>query len=157
MTPEEKRNLSVAEKWERFWNEDPDRMVDECYAADCEAVDMFSGQAVHGREELRSAEHQMMTAMPDRRTTISRRVVAGDVVTVEGHTVGTWTGPFLGHAPTGQRCTFTYCALLTFKDGQVVSDHTYMDMGNLLKQMGIDDVAMVEAMKAGAATPEGNA
>ena len=48
----EKRNIERVKHWSWTWNNAVDRMVDECYAEDCEVVNMMTGYTMHGREEL---------------------------------------------------------------------------------------------------------
>ena len=56
MTETEKRNLDRVKLWEKTWNEDVMRMVDELYAEDCEVRNMITGFVVHGRENFREVE-----------------------------------------------------------------------------------------------------
>ena len=41
MGAREERNLERTRHWEWTWNHDVMRMVDECYAEDCEVTDML--------------------------------------------------------------------------------------------------------------------
>ena len=79
----ERRNTELTRHWEKAWNEDPDRMVDECYAPDCVVVNMMTGYTMHGREELRAIEHAMMQYDGTRRMEITRMVASGDQVAIE--------------------------------------------------------------------------
>jgi hypothetical protein len=75
---------------------------------------MASGHLLKGREELRALEHQMLAATPNRRMKITRFLPSGDdVVVVECVVVGLTPAPIKS------------CAVLTFKDGLIVSDHSY--------------------------------
>ncbi|KAF2806816.1 NTF2-like protein [Mytilinidion resinicola] len=113
MTPEETANLEAAKQWLKLWNEAADDMVDKCYAEDCMVEAMLSGHLLKGREELRALEHQMMAATPDRKMEINRYIVKGDIVVVECTVVG------LAPVPVKS------CAILTFKDGLIINDHSY--------------------------------
>ena len=48
MTEVELRNRELAMRWQDAWNDDAMRMVDECYAEDCEVWDMVRGQCLRG-------------------------------------------------------------------------------------------------------------
>jgi len=111
----EERNLERSKHWEWTWNNDVMRMVDECYALDCEVRDMIRGLAFHGREALREVEKQIMAADATRRMAITKMVASGDTVAIEMDAF------FHGGATA-----ITSCVVLTFDDdGFIVSDHTY--------------------------------
>ncbi len=77
----EKRNLEVVKLWAETYNNDVDRMVNECYR-------------------------------------IGRTHAAGDVVVVEAT---------LFDPDQGDEWRSPFCAILTFKDGCIVEDRTYLD------------------------------
>ena len=111
----EERNKELVKKWEWTWNNDVMRMVDECYAEDCEVSDMLRNRTFHGREELRFVEEQMMAIDASRRLTVVNMVAAGNTVAVEPN--GT---------RDGGRVLTKGCAILTFNDeGLIVIDHSY--------------------------------
>lgn len=111
----EERNVERVRHWEWTWNNDVMRMVDECYAEDCEVTDMFRGRTFHGREELRLIEKQMMALDASRRMRITNMVPSGDTVAIEMD--ASWGGG----AAEAKACVF-----LTFNDeGLIVRDHSY--------------------------------
>ena len=115
MTPTEERNLERARHWEWTWNNDVMRMVDECYAPDCEVSDMVRGRTFHGREELRAVEEQMMAIDSSRRMRGTRMIASGDAVAIE--MAALW------HDGTE---TASACVVPTFDDdGMIISDHSY--------------------------------
>jgi predicted SnoaL-like aldol condensation-catalyzing enzyme len=111
----EERNLERVRHWERTWNDDVMRMVDECYAENCVVVDMFRQRTFRGREALREIEKQMMAADATRRMTITRAIASGDMVVVEVDAL--WqNGSVVAKG----------CVVLTYDaDGMIVSDHSY--------------------------------
>lgn len=117
MTPEETKNLAVTEHWVQTYNDEVDRMVDDCYAPDCEVMNMATGQVYRGREELRKLEHQISAASPERRMKVERMIAAGDTVIVEA------VGQSL--FPDGSPRELAACVVLTFKEGLIITDHTY--------------------------------
>src|SRR4030095_14707313 len=111
----ERRNVDRTRFWERTWNEDVMRMVDECYAPDCEVCDMFRQRTLRGREELRGIEKQMIAFDATRRMKITNIVAAGDTVVAEVDAY--WkSGTVVAHS----------CVVLRYnRDGLIVSDHRY--------------------------------
>ena len=113
MTETEKRNLDRVKLWEKTWNEDVMRMVDELYAKDCEVRNMITGFVVRGREAFREVERAIETHSPDRRMRVYRTIANGDVVALEADVF------FGGKQSQG-------CVFLTFDtDGRITSDHSY--------------------------------
>lgn len=110
---QERRNLERVKHWEWTWNNAVDRMVDECYAPDCAAVNMFSGVELRGREQLRKVEHEMLQFDPRRRMEITRMVASGDTVAIQADAI--WNG-----------VRSKACVFLTFDDqGLIVLDNSY--------------------------------
>src|SRR5438876_400515 len=56
MTPEETRNSAIVDLWIETYNHDFARMVEECYAPDCEMEFQSTGFVVRGREQLHALE-----------------------------------------------------------------------------------------------------
>lgn len=115
MTEVEDRNVRRTEFWQQMWNDDAMRMVDECYAENCEVVDMIRGLTFHGREQLRAVEKQMLAMDSTRRMKVTKMVASGDTVVAEMDSV--WRDGTI---------TIQSCVVLTYNaDGFIVSDHTY--------------------------------
>jgi hypothetical protein len=113
LTDKELRNLELTRRWERNWNDDVDRMIDESYAEDCVVVNMFTGHEALGREGLRKVEHAIKAFDGARRMEITNMVASGDVVAVQADAI--FRG-FRGKA----------VAFLTFNTGGlIVSDNSY--------------------------------
>jgi|GEM_PF-1884365 hypothetical protein len=113
MTDAEKRNIERVKYWEWAWNTEVDRMVDECYDANCEVVNMLTGHTMRGREELRKIEHAMLAFDAKRKMQVRRVIASGAVVALEADAF--WHGK-----------KSSVCVFLTFnKDGLIVSDHSY--------------------------------
>ena len=80
MTDVERRNIERVKHWEQTWNNPVDRMIDECYAEDCEVINMLTGYTMRGREALRAIEHAMLAFDGTRRMEITRILASGDTV-----------------------------------------------------------------------------
>ena len=115
MDVREADNVERVRHWEWTWNNDVMRMVDECYAEDCEVIDIIRDRVINGREGLRAVERQMMDVDPTRRMEINKFVADGDTVVVEVQSF--WQdGTVVAKG----------CVVLTFDDaGHIISDHTY--------------------------------
>jgi ketosteroid isomerase-like protein len=117
MTEEEKRNLAAAERWARLYNEDVHRMVDECYAADAE-IHVVGQMSFRSGETFHRAEENVLKAAPRRIAHVERTIARGDTVVVEA---------VLRDPDRGGGWQTSWCAILTFRDGKIVLDHTYLD------------------------------
>jgi ketosteroid isomerase-like protein len=107
------RNLALVDQWETLYNADVERMVKELYAPDA----AFSGH-VWGQERFLRFELKVLAAAPKRQLRVLRKHPSGDAVTVEGE--------MLDEAQ-GADWKLPFCAVLTFRDGKVVSDNTYTE------------------------------
>jgi ketosteroid isomerase-like protein len=116
---QEQRNLEVVARWRDFYNTDVGRMVEECYAEDAE-ISVMGVVSFRGRATLHKAEAAVLTAAPDRSFEITRTVASGNVVAVEAVLRAT-------DQASGRPVEAPFCAVLTFRDGLIISDHTYLD------------------------------
>lgn len=77
---------ALAARLGELWTHDPERMVTELYAADCRFEQLGSGTqgVLEGREALLEAERELLEVLPrpERRMTIERADVDGDVIAV---------------------------------------------------------------------------
>src|SRR5262245_24917116 len=117
MTTEEQRNLRVAAQYEELYNTDIERFVRECYTTDCEVYAMGI-VTIRGHEQFVKAEQSVIRAAPKRRMRVDRTHVAGAVVTVEAVLLNPDRGP---------DWQLPFCAVLTCRDGKIVTDRTYAD------------------------------
>ncbi len=117
MTAEEQRNLKVAARYEELYNTDIERFVPECYAPDCEAHVM--GQSViRGYEQFLHVERTVLRAAPKRQMRVDRVHAVGNVVVVE---------VVLLNPDQGPDWQLPFCAVLTCRDGKIVTDRSYAD------------------------------
>jgi limonene-1,2-epoxide hydrolase len=117
MTVEEQRNLKVAAQYEELYNTDAERFVRECYTTDCEVYAM-GGVTIRGHEPFVKVEQRVLRAAPKRRMRVDRTHAAGNVVTVEAVLLNPDRGP---------DWQLPFCAVLTCRDGKIVTDRTYAD------------------------------
>ncbi|GGP00446.1 methyltransferase domain-containing protein [Wenjunlia tyrosinilytica] len=114
----EKTNLAAVAKWAELYNLDPHRMIDECYAVDAEIT---APEELHitDRESFHAMEAAAREAMPDRHCEVLSTAAIGDQAFIEGVMTGT--------SPVGKALKVHWASVLTFRDGLIVTDRTYMD------------------------------
>ena len=76
-------------------------------------------------------------AFPDCKLTILDQVVERDKVTTRGICKGTHRGEYMGAAPTGKECSYTYISIDRIEDGKVVESWLEWDEAGFLRQLGI--------------------
>jgi ketosteroid isomerase-like protein len=114
----EERNVEIVKRWAEMYNHDVERFVQECYAENCSAASMLGGSKIEGHPPFRKLEQRVLKAAPRRSIRLDHTHAAGEVVVVEATLLDpdqgdAWQSPF--------------CAVLTFKDGKIVEDRTYLD------------------------------
>lgn len=112
------RNLATARRWAELMN-DADRLVDECYAEDTVARAMGFPAVIRGREQMRAGTRAAVQAAPRRYLRVDHMHAAGDVVVVEAA---------LRDPDRGADWETQFCAVLTFRDGLIVDDRSYLDL-----------------------------
>lgn len=111
-------HAQLVRNWETFYNENATRMVNECYAPDCDVRAMGLDGVIRGREMLQKVEDAVLAKAPKRRLEVTGTVESGDVVCVEC---------VLRDPDRGADWALPFIAVLTIKDGLVVKDRTYAD------------------------------
>ena len=114
----EETNLAAVRQWMDNYNNDPHRMVRESYTEDCTAEAMGL-LLIEGRKQFLEVEDAVMEVAPGRRARIVHMHSAGDTVIVEAILNYTKDG--------GEEIETPWCAVLTLKDGKIVTDRTYLD------------------------------
>ncbi|MFF7454715.1 nuclear transport factor 2 family protein [Kitasatospora sp. NPDC008115] len=118
-TPTESRNLALTDLWIELYNTDVHRLINELYE-DGATLLLPGFLETTDKAELHRAESYILTKAPDRRARILRSIAKDDTVTVEC--------VLSGSDPEDGRPWETYwCAVLRFRDGRVISDHSYVD------------------------------
>lgn len=137
-TDEEKASLEAALRWVELYNgNDMAKFVKEAYHPEGK-VTLFDGVALPGAEptisdhgQFIALEEFILNEYPRRRIAVRRSVPAGSVVTLECLLVDDARPEF----------QLAWCVVLTIRDGQVFSDHSYLnhrDWPGALKALGIE-------------------
>ena len=117
MTAEEQRNLALAKQYEELYNTDVERFVRECYAPDY-TVYAMGGASYGGYERFVEIEQSVLRAAPQRKMRVERLHAAGEVVVVEAVIVD---------PERGSDWQLPFCAVLTCREGKIVTDRTYAE------------------------------
>jgi len=105
---------TLAKEWERTFNHDIERMVNELYAPDA-----LLGGVVMGPEKFLRFERRVLDAAPNRAMRIERTHALDDGVVVEA---------VLVDPDKGADWKIPFCAVLKVSDGRIVRDDTYGDV-----------------------------
>ncbi len=92
----------------------------------------------NGAAAIRTEMGELFTAFPDIVRTAGERHVAGDTVTIQYKTSGTFEGgPFAGIEPTGAQATVDVCDVITVQDGKIVKSTVYWDGMQMARELGV--------------------
>jgi hypothetical protein len=114
MTSEEQRNLDLAKHYEDTYNLDIIKFIHECYTPDCVVNDGL----IRGYEQFIKIEESVLRAAPKRKMRVDHRYAVGNVVIVQAVLLDPEQGP---------DWQLPFCAVLTCRDGKIVSDWTYAE------------------------------
>lgn len=92
--------------------------------------------APEGLDGVRGIPKMFRGGFPDLHFTIDQMVEEGDLVAtlVTGH--GTHNGPFMGHAPTGNKATWASMGFFRVADGKIIEHWGSPDLLTLMQQIG---------------------
>ncbi len=79
---------------------------------------------------------ELTTAFPDLELVPERVHHSDDAVIVEGRSVGTHRGAFLGLPATGARMDVRACVIYRFEGERMVNETIYFDLATQLRQLG---------------------
>ncbi len=126
---EEERNLETVKRWMHFYNADVKRMIQDCYVENAEVHDM--GYIVmKDHPHFQAVEEAVLRVAPSRQARVERTFAKDNVVVVEATLFGT-------DKDTGEAWEMPWCAVLTFKDGKIITDRTYMDHLKLADRLSL--------------------
>ena len=109
--------LALVDQWRDAYNDDPARMVRDCYAPDCKVYPMGKG-VIDGHAGLLHVEEVVLHQAPRRTMSVERRHVSGNVVCVEA---------VLHDPDQGADWTLPFIAVLTVENGRIAIDRSYAD------------------------------
>jgi steroid delta-isomerase-like uncharacterized protein len=143
--PEQEKKHSMgtlADTYRAGWRALAENRLDDLldmYAPDVEVKE--TGRAFKGRDEVRVQYQSWLDAFTDLRVDVIDVVEHGDTLAGEVLMTGTHTAPMVtpnGTIPaTGKTITLEVCDFARFRDGRVVSFHSYFDQLAILAQLGL--------------------
>lgn len=114
---------------------------------DLDVVDeIVAGDVVHhagtfpdgvGPDAVKTVLGALLTGFPDVRHTIEQTIANDDLVVVRWTAEGTQTGEFQGHAPSGQRATWTGINIFRIECGRIAEEWSEVDGVGRLRQLGL--------------------
>jgi steroid delta-isomerase-like uncharacterized protein len=107
------------------------------YAADCVIESPLAAGTVEGRQAVTKVHQALFDAFPDLSIAEDRVLIDGDQAAVTGVVAGTYTGGFMGLAPSGNPIRFQVVMVMTFRDGLIVSERRIYDFTGMLVQAGV--------------------
>jgi predicted ester cyclase len=122
------------------------RLYDETNAGNYDFLDVllapdfvsFGGAGfkdLHGPAEFKALTMTFLTSFPDLYFQVDQLIGEGDDVLVAGTLSGTHKGDFYGMPPTGNKVTWTGCAIFRFRGDQVVARWQELDALGLMAQI----------------------
>ena len=131
----------VAKQYFEAWNSRSfDRMRDLMHP-DCTYTG-GDGREQKGPEASIAVSKMFAAAFPDGRIEIVNLKESGDTVLVEFIGRGTHGGDFMGIAPTRRPVTVPVCDVLELRDGKIYREREYIDMANIITQLGVTRIPM---------------
>ena len=86
----------------------------------------------------------LTSAFPDLELVPERVHHSGDAVIVEGRSIGTHRGEFLGIPPTGRRMDVRACVVYRFEGERMTNETVYFDLATQLRQLGLTRMDLIE-------------
>jgi predicted ester cyclase len=84
----------------------------------------------------KSVVEENHSAFSDFQVRVLTQIAEGDLVATRWRFTAIQTGPYLGHAPTGKRATWTGVQIDRFKNGKIVESWVDWDKYHLFEELG---------------------
>jgi predicted ester cyclase len=110
-----------------------------------------------GIEALKRSIHSLANGFPDRKYSLERYSVDGDIVWVHYLFTGTHSGEFAGFAPTGTKVSIQVMDIVKIEDGQIVEHWGIPDRFALLSQLGVIKPPAASSVSSSGAPPPNSA
>ncbi len=125
---------------EEVWNKGNFEAIDELFDPSFKSEDPMLGTV--DLDGFRESVKQYRTAFPDLKIEILSLVAEGNFVCTRWRATGTHRGPLLGMEPTGKKAVTNGLDFSEVRNGKVISDYNAFDSLTLLKQLGLESVAV---------------
>lgn len=106
------------------------------YHEDAVVEDSMYSHPFVGRAAILSRKSAGFAAMPDMQINVTNRIVRGDQLTVEWVASGTHLHDYPGLPATGRKFSIPGVTVVVRRNGKIVRESLYYDMGEVQKQLG---------------------
>jgi steroid delta-isomerase-like uncharacterized protein len=127
---------AVLDTWTNAWNNHDVEAVMALVADDYRRRDA-SFPDIDGPDGQRESVKSILSAFPDVAIEEQRRVVDGDLVSVDIVITGTQSGDFQNVPATGKRVSFRASETYRVRDAKVTEQYVVMDTLGMLQQLGV--------------------
>jgi steroid delta-isomerase-like uncharacterized protein len=117
------------------------------YAEDSYYENVAMGLRFEGQAMVAVQYGMTWAFIPDMQADYAWQQELDDVIVQAGTLSGTAGDSLLGVPATGGPVSFPFTAAITFRDGKMVGEHVWYDLGDLCRQVGAD----LDAVQAAAA------
>jgi steroid delta-isomerase-like uncharacterized protein len=131
----EENKAIVRRYFAECWQQGNIAKTDEFIAADAVSHSPFVQQ--RGPEGWKHVLTMVLTAFPDRDTTVEDVIAEGDKVVVRWTTRATNKGSFMGMPPTGKQATYGGIDIYRVADGKIVEHWDQVDALGMMQQLGM--------------------
>ncbi len=107
------------------------------YTDDCIYEDVFVGNVVRGKEELRALINETLAGSPDLRIEMKSAFASGDHVCTEWLWIGTQSGKWPGIPATGKSYSMRTVGVMELNKGRIKQHTDYYDGASLMRQLGL--------------------
>lgn len=125
---------------EEVWNKGNLQLIDELVDPNYDGRDPLVGATK--RDGLRESVKAYRAAFPDLKIEVASILSEGNFVCTRWTAKGTHRGTLLGMAPTGKTAVVTGIDFAEIRNGKILVDYAEYDALGLLRQLGLDSVAM---------------
>ena len=107
------------------------------YAADCVVDSPLAAGTVQGRQAVAKIYQALFDALPDLHLALDQLLVEEDDAVQIGTMTGTYTGGFMGLAPSGKTLRVPIVMVCRFEDGLIARERRIYDFTGMLVQIGV--------------------
>lgn len=134
-------NLSIAKELYECFNRRDFKGAARHTDTNTEIVNIPAKVTLKGSDAIAQFMEGWAKGLPDSKVKINNIVSSGDVVVCEFTGTGTHTGTFSTPdgdiMPTNKKLDIQLCDVMKFRNGKLLSLHTYYDFHSIQKQLGI--------------------
>lgn len=138
-------NMNLMQTLDDAWNSQDWATYEARHSPDCVIHWTGRPEATRGRHDHRAESEAIFATFPDNK--IANRpyktfFASGDWTCSIAEFTGTMTGPLDGPngekiPPTGKSFTVDFCTVAKWKNGEIVEENLFYDVGSMMQQIGL--------------------